>query len=107
MPEELLDRAEVGAALEQVRRERVAELVRVRADPAERARVEPLAARGQEQRRFGTANELGARIADVQRDPVGGLLAERDHALLVALAVHAHELLLEVDVGEVEEHGFA
>ena len=49
----------------------------------------------------------GTRVADVERDPVRGLLAERHDALLVALAVHAHELLLEVDVGEVEEHRLA
>ena len=35
---------------------------------------------------------------------MGCLLAERDRALLAALAADEHELLLEVDVGEVEPH---
>ena len=65
VPEQLLDRAEVGAAFEQVRRERVAQLVRVRADPPQRARVEPLPARGQEQRSLRAADELGPRVAEI------------------------------------------
>ena len=42
--EQLLDRAQVGAAVEQVGRERVPEAVRVGDDPAQRARVEAAAA---------------------------------------------------------------
>ena len=48
--EELLDRAQVGAALEQVRRERVPQAVRVREHAAQRRGVEPAAARGEEER---------------------------------------------------------
>ena len=48
--EELLDHAQVGAALEQVRREGVAQAVRVAEEPAHGARVEPAAARRQEER---------------------------------------------------------
>ncbi len=42
--EQLLDRAEVGPALEQVRCERVPEPVRVGEDPSQRRRVQPPAA---------------------------------------------------------------
>ena len=101
--EQLLDRAQVGAALEQMRRERVPEPMRVRDEPAERRRVEPAAARREEQRVLGAAGELRPRLAEVARDEVRGLLAERDDAVLRALALaDVDELLLEVDVAEVE-----
>ena len=58
--EQLLDRAQVGAALEQVRRERVPQPVRVRKQAAQRARVEPAAARREEERVLGAARELRA-----------------------------------------------
>ncbi len=48
MPEELLDDAEIGASLEEVGRERVAEAVRVAEQAPHGARVEPSAARRQE-----------------------------------------------------------
>src|SRR5439155_20238066 len=96
------DRPEVGAALEQMGRERVAETVWVRAEPAERARVEPPSARGEEERVRGAGGELRSRVAEITREPGGRLLAERDHALLSAFPADSHELLLEVDVGEVE-----
>jgi hypothetical protein len=50
--EQLLDHAQVGAALEQVGRERVAETVRVRRQTAQGARVEAAAARGEEEASF-------------------------------------------------------
>ena len=56
--EQLLDHAQVGAAFEQVRRERVAQAMRVREQPPERARVEPPAARGEEERVLGAVGEL-------------------------------------------------
>ena len=102
VPEQLLDHAQVGAALEQVGGEGVTEPVGVGDEPAERARVETAAARGEEERVLRAAGELRARVAQVAREPERGLLAERDGALLPALAAHVHELLLEVDVGEVE-----
>ena len=103
MAEQLLDRAQVGAALEQVRRERVAEAVRVRHQAAQRRGVEPAAAGREEERVVGAAGELGARLAEVAGDPVGGLLAERDDPVLRALAVaDVDVLLLEVDVAEIE-----
>ena len=58
--EQLLDRAQVGAALEQVGRERVPEPVRVRDEPAQRRGVEPPAAGREEERVLGAARELRA-----------------------------------------------
>ena len=105
--EELLDRPEVGAALEEMRRERVPETVRVGDEPPERRCVEPPAARREEERVLGSADELRACLVQVARDPMGGFLAERDDAVLAALAVaHVDELLLEVDVPEVEADRF-
>ena len=55
------------------------------------------------ERVLGAAGELRARVAQVARDERGRLLAERDDAVLRALAVaDVDELLLEVDVAEVE-----
>ena len=44
----------------------------------------------------------GRAVAQIERDDVRRLLAERHHALLAALPADAHVLLLEVDVAEVE-----
>ena len=105
MAEQLLNRPQVGAALEQVRCERVAQTVRVRRDPPERARVEPPAAHGEKQRVLcGAFREQWPSRRQVARDRPGSLLAERDDALLAALAADEHVLLLEVDVAEVEGH---
>jgi hypothetical protein len=101
--EELLDRPEVGAAPEEVRREGVAQPVRVRRDAAQRARVEATAARREEERVVGSLRQLGPRVAEVAREPVLRLLAERDDAVLATFApADVDELLLEVDVAEVE-----
>ena len=100
--EQLLDHAQVGAALEQVGRERVAKPVRVRRQAAERARVEPAAAGGEEDGVLRSARQLRAAFAQVPGEPEGGLLAERHGPLLAALAAHVDELLVEVDVLEVE-----
>ena len=64
-------------------------------------------ARGDEERVLGAADELRSRLADVAGEPVRGLLAERDDALLAALAADVDGLLLVVDVHEVEPNGFA
>src|SRR5439155_9871161 len=106
VPEQLLDRAQVGAALEEMRRERVPETVWVREESPERARVETAAAGGEEERVLGPARELRTRLPQVDGDAVRRLLAERHDPLLVALAADVDELLLEVDVGEVEVDGF-
>jgi len=86
--EQLLDRPQIGPAFEQVGREGVAEAVRMRKQPAERARVEAAAAGGEEERILCPASELRTAVAEVERQPVRGLLAERDDALLAALAVN-------------------
>ena len=47
--------------------------------------------------------ECGSRFVQIARDPVGRLLAERDDAILAALAAaNVHVLLLEVYVAEIE-----
>ena len=80
--EQLLDHAQVGAALEQVRRERVAQPMRVGGQAAKRRGVEPPAAGREEERVLGAARELRPRLAQVARDPVRRLLAERHDAVL-------------------------
>ncbi len=99
--------AEVGAALQQVCGERVPEAVRVGEKAPERARVEPPAARREEEGVLGAASEPGTRILEVAANAVGRLFAERHDPLLVALAAHANRLLLEVDVAEIEVDGLA
>ena len=51
---------------------------------------------------LGAARELRPRARRYRASAERGLLAERDDALLAALAAHVHELALEVDVAEVE-----
>ena len=48
--EELLDRAQVGPAFEQVRREGVSQAVRVPHEPAHGARIQPATSHGEKQR---------------------------------------------------------
>ena len=110
MAEHLLDAAEVGAALEQVRRERVPQQVRVHPaglqtgavgeppEDEERARAgERAAARIEEQ--VGAVTPVEVRPADrqVAAQRLGGRPAERDEALLASLAEHADDASLEVD----------
>ena len=71
-------------------------------EPAKRAGVEPAAARGEEEARSRRRARAGAGLTEVAREPEGGLLAQRDGALLAALPAHAHALLVEVDVGEIQ-----
>ena len=115
MAEHLLDAAQVGAALEQVCRERVAEQVRVHAlgleprlpgEPAqdqERAGPgEGAALRVQEELRSGAAVEVRAAAGEVAAQRLDGVAADRHDALLVALADAADEPLVEVDAGALE-----
>src|SRR5690348_12869278 len=103
VPEQLLDRAQVGAALEQVRREGVTQTVRVWHETPKSARVQPPSARGEEQCVLGATRELGPRVSQVAGEPQRRLLTERNDAVLRTLAVaHVYELLLEVDVTEIE-----
>ena len=96
--EQLLDHAQVCASLEQVRRERVAQPVRVGEEPPDRARVQAAAARREEERVLGAVGELRSRLVEVEPQPVRRLLAERDDSLLVALAPDVDRFLLEIDV---------
>src|SRR5688500_6186962 len=100
--EELLDRAQVGAALEQVRGEGVPQPVGVGEHPANRARVEPPAADGEEEGVLGAAREARADVAQVEPEQERRLFAERHSALLASLPADEDEFLLEVHVGEVE-----
>ena len=68
----------------------------------ERARVQAPAAGGDEERVLGAGDELRPAVAEVEPEPVGSLLAERDDPLLLALAADVDRLGVEVDVGEVE-----
>src|SRR5439155_2714584 len=103
--EQLLDRPQVGAAFEQMRRERVAEAMRMREDPPYGRGVEAAPSRGDEQRVLGAARELRPRLVQIPRETVGRLLAERDDPFLASLSEHAHVLLLEVHVAEVQRDG--
>jgi aminopeptidase len=100
--EELLDRAEVGAALEQVRRERMPQAVWVGEYAAQRRRVQATAAHREEQGVLGAASQRRARVAEVAREPQRSLLPERHDTLLAALAADMYVLLLEVHVLQIE-----
>src|SRR5262245_23213634 len=118
--EHLLDAPQVGAALEQVRRERVAEEVRV--DPA-RLEAGLLGKAAEDQERAGAGQraalrieeelgavarvEEGAAAAQVAAERVGGTAPERDDPLLAALADRADEARLEVDAGSLEANRLA
>jgi hypothetical protein len=114
----LLHGAEVGASLEQVRREGVAQEVRVDAPrlqaglPGELAEDEERAGPGQrpaarveEELRPVTAIEVGATQREVAADGLGRRSSERDDPLLPALAEHADDPLVEVDAALLEPDG--
>jgi Uncharacterized conserved protein (COG2071) len=100
--EELLDRAEVGTAFEQMGREGVPEPVRVGKEAPQRRRVELVPAHGEKESVVWAAYQSWTPVLEVEAEPVRGLLAERHDPLLLPLAADAHELLLEVDVAEGE-----
>src|SRR5207244_286517 len=114
--EQLLDRAQVGAAVEQMGGEGVAE--RVRAHPAENpalddplreeladgARGEPAAlAEIQEERALVAAGET-AEQRESRHEPggdrIGAAPAEGRDALLLALAAYGDDPLRQIEVGE-------
>src|SRR5215211_7772241 len=68
--EQLLDRPQVGAALEQVGREGVPEPVGVRDEAPQRARVEPPAPDRQEERVERAARQRGTPVAQVAGEAV-------------------------------------
>ena len=105
MTEQLLDRPEVGAALEQVRRVRVSQAVRVGEEPTQRARVEAPPADGDEERVARAPRERRASVPEPAAQAPGRLLPERHEPLLAALPAHVDLLAVEIDIGEVEPHG--
>src|SRR5204863_1299009 len=84
--EQLLNRSQVSATLEQVSRERVTETVGMREDASHRGGVESPTARRDEQRVLGAAGQRRSRVLQVARDAKRRLLPERDDPLLIALA---------------------
>src|SRR5215207_4102064 len=89
-----------------MRRERVAQAVRVAEEPADRARVEATAADRQEDGVVRPSRESRPSGLEVARDMESGFLAERYDALLAALSSHMDDLAVEVDVTEVERDRF-
>src|SRR6266446_4660878 len=120
MAEHFLDRSEVGAALEQMGGERVAEEMGVDAlrlepgRPGEAAEDEEGARTGQCPA-LGVEEELGPVAAvevrpaarEVAAEGAHRLPADRDDTLLRALAEGADKAALEVDRGLVEPDGLA
>src|SRR5207247_10716407 len=102
VPEQLLDRPQIGAAFEQMRREGMSHAMRVCEHTPQGRGVQATPARGDEERVLGAAYELRPRLEEIPRKPIGGLLAERNHAFLAALPEHLHLLLVERHVGQVE-----
>ena len=116
VPEKLLDRTQVGPALEQVRRERMAQRMRVRRRPAPRRDASRRA--GGAARRTSTAAartsrgtargvvvavlERRAGALEVARDRAQRRLADRHEAGLRPLALDAQLLAVEVDGRRVE-----
>src|SRR5438874_11628126 len=84
--EQLLDGAQVGAALEQVGGEGVAKTVGVGYEAAERRCVEAPPARREEERVLRAACERGTGRVEVARDQRRRLLAERNDPILRTLA---------------------
>ena len=76
-----------------------ASLRRIRNAPA---RVSGAAARVQEELRAVAAVEVRPAAREVAAQRLGGVAADRDDALLAALADHADEPVVEVDAGPVE-----
>ncbi len=113
--EQLLDRAQVGAPVEQVRRERMPQ--RVRRDPTLHRRVprprlqpppdvgggQPPAALGEEQRRRPIAAlQSRATALEPALDGAQGRLAGRDDPRLAAFSLDPDLLVLERDARDVE-----
>ena len=116
--EHLLDGAQVGATLEEMRCERVPEQVRVHATRLEARAIGELA---QDEKRAGArerttarveeelgaiaAVEVGATEREVAAHGLGGGPTERDEPLLAALPEHAHDALLDGDARLLEPRG--
>jgi len=120
MPEQLLHAPKVGSALEEVRRERVAEqvgmnplglepcLAREAAEDLERARArERPPARIEEELGPVAPVQVGPSVREVAAERVGGLPSERNDALFPAFAQSPDEAPFEVDRAPLETNGFA
>ncbi len=105
MAEELLDRPQVRAALEQVRRVGMAQTVGVSNEPAQHARVEAPPAHREKERIARTTREGGTAVAQPGADAPRRLLADGHETLLVALSANVDVLPVEIDVAQIERHG--
>ncbi len=122
MPEQLLDLAQIGSHVEQVRRVAVAQPVRVHAlgdahaagarlqDAPDIARTEPASAPvlGSQRWEEGLAEHTGtpARL-EVVREGLPDGAGQRYHAFLSPLAEHANVAAVQVHVADVERAGLA
>ena len=82
--QQILNRAQVGAAFEQMRGEGVPQPMRMSEHAAQRRRVEPAPTGRKEQRGLRPAHELWPSLMKIAGERVRSLLAERDDALLSA-----------------------
>ena len=111
--EEMLDAAQVGAVLEQMRGERVPKRMRralgktgcgeLAADgPADVARAERAAADAHEDaRRSRVAPSAGRPSCEIAPEGARRGSAERDHPVLAAFPGHAHDALIGIHVGDL------
>src|SRR5215210_8139991 len=115
VPEHLLDAAQVGASLEEMSGERVAQQMRVHPFRLEARLAGELAqdqerARARERATLGVEEELGAvsavemwaAVRQITTQCLRGLPADRDDALLAALADRADEAVVQVDAAALE-----
>ncbi len=116
--EHLLHRAEIGATLEQMCGERVAQKVGVNAS---RLEAGPLCQAAQDEKGAGTSEraaagvqeelgsvpavEMGPTEREVTPGGLGSRTTEWDETLLAALSVHPHDPLLDVHSVLLEAHG--
>jgi hypothetical protein len=105
VPEELLDRAQIRATLEQMRRERMPQAVRMGKDAAKRRGVQAPTACREEHGVLRTACELGASLVQIPREDMRRLFAQRDDPLFPTFATDMELLAVEVDVCELEPDG--
>src|SRR5439155_21639683 len=119
VPQHLLDGAEIGAALEEMRRKRVAKEVRMDAfglqtrlrgkaaqDQEGAGPCQGSAARVQEQLGAMACVEKRAPAREIAADRFDGRTTDRHDAFLASLAERAHDPRLEVDVALPETDGF-
>src|SRR5437660_4844958 len=120
MSEQQLHYAKIRAVIEQVRRESMAQRVRRKLGGSnarlqgialdqlpERLPGERAAARGDEDRvALRTSRKLGSARREIALEPIHRLFAQRDEALLAALAEDAHDTHVEAHLSELEADEF-